>query len=255
MLSSLTMHFAGFPWDYALILLVMAVLVPWRGTIRVRQLLARPSLRGSDRIRMYVSTAIFQWIAAAITLWRVHAREAPGIGLAHRLGIAIPRPIEALVVGVGLSLVLAATQIASLRGLARLPPESRGELYQIATKFMPQTAVEMIPFVVLVCTVSLCEEFLYRGFAILAFSRLFGGSMVAAVFASSALFAIGHLYQGRRGVTTTFVLGCVLAGIRVWTGSLAPCVLVHFVVDLMAGIVGPRAATREASPTEQAAAE
>jgi membrane protease YdiL (CAAX protease family) len=41
-------------------------------------------------------------------------------------------------------------------------------------------------------------------------------------------------------VTTTFFLGAVLAGVRTWTGSLAPCALVHFVIDLVAGLAGPR---------------
>jgi membrane protease YdiL (CAAX protease family) len=56
-----------------------------------------------------------------------------------------------------------------------------------------------------------------------------------------ALFGIGHLYQGRRGMTSTFLLGVILASARAWTGSLVPGFAAHFAVDLIAGLVAPRA--------------
>jgi membrane protease YdiL (CAAX protease family) len=64
--------------------------------------------------------------------------------------------------------------------------------------------------------------------------------MIAAIFGSAALFAVGHLYQGRPGVMMTFLLGLIFASIRVWTGTLIPCVMVHLVVDSVAGIAGPK---------------
>jgi membrane protease YdiL (CAAX protease family) len=245
--SSLAMDLAALPWDYTLILLVLAIFVPWRGTVRVRELLARPRLGTADRVAMYGSTIAFQWLAAGVTAWRVLTREVRGsnlAGLADNLGLALPRPLATIVIGVGLSVALAATQIMSLRALARMPSAQRGPLYEMATRFMPQTLVETLPFLALLCTVSVCEEFLYRGFALLAFARLFHGSLTVAILASSAIFAFGHLYQGRRGVTTTFFLGTVLGVVRAWTGSLAPCVLVHFVIDLVAGLAGPRVLQR-----------
>jgi membrane protease YdiL (CAAX protease family) len=238
------MDLAALPWDYALILLVLAVFVPWRGKVRVRELLARPRLGTADRVAMYGSTIAFQWLAAGVTAWRVYAREEPGSNLAgslaDSLGLALPRPLATMAIGAALSLALAATQIMSLRALARTPSAQRGPLYEMATRFMPQTLVETLPFLALLCTVSICEEFLYRGFAFLAFASLFRGSVAAAIVGSSAIFAFGHLYQGRRGVTTTFFLGAVLGAVRAWTGSLAACVLVHFVIDLVAGLAGPR---------------
>jgi membrane protease YdiL (CAAX protease family) len=238
--SSLAMDLAALPWDYALILIVLAVFVPWRGRTRVRELLARPSLGTADRVAMYGSTIVFQWLAAGVTAWRVYAREGAESHVVRALGLALPKPWATIAVGVSLSLALAATQIMSLRSLARTPSARRGPLYEMAAKFMPQTLLETLPFLALLCTVSVCEEFLYRGFAFLAFARLSYGSVAAAIVGSSAIFAIGHLYQGRRGVTTTFFLGAVLGGVRAWTGSLVPCVLVHFVIDLVAGLAGPR---------------
>jgi membrane protease YdiL (CAAX protease family) len=137
-----------------------------------------------------------------------------------------------------MAVVLASLQIASLRQLSRLPPEKRGHLYQIASRLMPRNLTEALAFVALVGTVSLCEELLYRGFAFAVFKELGGGSASVAVVGSSALFAAGHLYQGRRGVASTFVLGLLLAGARNWSGSLLPSIVAHMAVDLVAGLAG-----------------
>ncbi len=103
------------PWDFALILLVMAVVVPWRGTLRIKQLLARPRLETADRLALYASTIAFQWLAVALVAWRCYAR---GLG-AQDLGVALPDPPLAAATALALSLLLAASQLYSLRRLAR----------------------------------------------------------------------------------------------------------------------------------------
>ena len=223
------------PWDFLVILVVLAVVVPWRGMVRIRTLLARPGLSSAERIALYGSTIAFQWLAAGITIWRAAAH---GFSPAA-LGLASERPALGIVLGGAMAVLLASLQIASLRQLSRLPLEKRGHVYRVAAKLMPQNLTEALAFVALVGTVSLCEELMYRGFAFAVFKELGGGS--AAVAGSSALFAIGHLYQGRRGVASTFVLGLLLAGARSWSGSLVPPIMAHLAVDLVAGLMGRHA--------------
>jgi membrane protease YdiL (CAAX protease family) len=109
---------------------------------------------------------------------------------------------------------------------------------------MPQNFTEALPFFGLVCTVSVCEEFLYRGFVLSLVQLASRGSMTVAIVGSSLIFGIGHYYQGRRGVINTSVLGAIFAAVRAWTGSLLPAAFGHFVVDLIAGIGGARWAKR-----------
>ena len=47
----------------------------------------------------------------------------------------------------------------------------------------------------------------------------------AGVLASSALFSVAHLYQGKRGLVSTFVLGGVFGASRILTGSLLPAMV------------------------------
>ena len=238
------------PWDLAGILLLLGIVVPWRGAVRVRALLARSALSSTERIGIYGSTIAFQWILTGLTAWRCVAH---GWSLAS-LGIALANRPAAIGIGVALASALALVQLVAFRQLGRVAPEHRGRLPEIALKLMPQNLTEAFPFVALVCTVSLCEEFLYRGFVFSAFQRAFGSSATVAIVGSSVLFGIGHFYQGRRGMTNTFVLGAIFATVRFWTGSLVPPILAHLAVDLVAGLGGSRwaAAQNQAKGTPAA---
>ncbi len=223
------------PWDLALILLVLAVVVPWRGAARIKQLLARPQLATADRLTLYASTIAFQWLAVAVTTWRSFAH---GFTPA-RLGLAFGEPELTTAITLALAVILGANQFFSLRRLARFPAHRQGFLHQLARKLMPQTLVEALAFVALVVTVALCEEFLYRGFAFAALQQATGSELLAAL-ASSAMFALAHLYQGRRGLATTFIVGLIFAGARILTASLAPSIVAHLLADLLAGLAAPR---------------
>ncbi|MBI3661968.1 MAG: CPBP family intramembrane metalloprotease [Acidobacteria bacterium] len=227
---------APMPWDFALILFVLGVLVPWRGFVRIRELLRQPALTTAERLAVYASTIVFQWFAVTVVLWRATAHAIS----AARLGIALPDLALAAFATVALLLPLLANQFYGLRRLARLPPEQQGFLGQLARKLMPQNLLESLAFIALACTVAACEELLYRGFVFTVLYAASGGALAAAIFGSSLLFALAHLYQGRRGLFATFVVGLLLAAARAWTGSLAPCIVVHLVVDLAAGLAAPR---------------
>ncbi|MCL5288582.1 MAG: CPBP family intramembrane metalloprotease [Acidobacteria bacterium] len=224
------------PWDFVLILFVLGVIVPWRGAVRIRELLRQPALSTAERIAVYASTIAFQWLAVAVVLWRVTAR---GISLA-RLGVALPDLPLAAFSGVVLLVPLLANQIYGLRRLARLPPEQQGFLGELARKLLPQNSVETLAFVALATTVAVCEEIIYRGFVFAAVYATSGGFLAAAITGSAAMFSVAHLYQGRRGLLATFVVGLLLAAVRAWSGSLAPCIVVHLCVDLAAGLAAPR---------------
>jgi len=224
------------PWDFALILIVLGVLLPWRGAVRIKKLLRREHLTTADRLVLYASTIAFQWLAVAVVAWRCHVR---GLN-AQRLALVYSDPFLILITSVVLSSFLGATQIFSLRRLARSPAHRQQHLPHLAQIVMPHNSIEALVFVALVSTVALCEEYLYRGFAFAAFQDAAGGSTFLAAIGSSALFALGHLYQGRRGLRTTFIVGILFAAARIATATLVPSIAAHFVTDLVAGFAGPR---------------
>jgi membrane protease YdiL (CAAX protease family) len=82
----------------------------------------------------------------------------------------------------------------------------------------------------------------------MAFVRMivnYGPPNVAAAILSSLWFALAHLYQGRRGILTTFVVGIIFATIRELTGSLIPVVAAHACLDLTIGLYASKLVSRQ----------
>lgn len=224
-------------WDFALILIFLAVAVPLLGRRRIRQLMAVAQTTKKDRLVLYASTCAFQWFAAVVIFWRARVH---GITLSQ-LGVAIPNFLLVAAVALVLSALLFANQIFGLRKLATRPAEIRGAVPQLALKIFPQDNLERGAFFALVATVAVCEEFIYRGFVQLVFENWSGGIAIAGVLGSAAMFGLAHLYQGRRGLISTFVIGLLFSGIRFGTGSLVAPLVPHFVADLTAGFLAPKA--------------
>jgi membrane protease YdiL (CAAX protease family) len=97
-------------------------------------------------------------------------------------------------------------------------------------------------FLLLSLTAGVWEELLYRGFLV-GFLEPRAG-LLAAVVLSSAIFGLGHVYQGRRGILNTGLVGLVFAGLYALTRSLWWLMLAHALVDMAGGVVAFRIAAR-----------
>ena len=223
------------PWDILLIFLVLGVIVPWRGRARLKQLLAKPRVEPAERLSLYCSTIAFQWIATAVAAWRAWAHGFT----ARQLGLAVPNRLKLLVITVLGAVLIVTLQWLNLRRMGRSTSPLRGPLQALAERILPQSTMELIPFFALAVTAGLCEEFLYRGFAMAVLTRS-GLPTFAVVILSAILFGMAHLYQGRAGFVSTTLLGILLGVSRAALGSLVPVVAWHMGVDVVAGMAGPR---------------
>lgn len=85
---------------------------------------------------------------------------------------------------------------------------------------------------VLVGVVALAEETLFRGYLILRFQALLRSS-AWAVLLSSAIFSVGHGYEGSAGLVTVGVMGVVFAVVYLWRRSLVAPIVMHFLQDFL----------------------
>jgi membrane protease YdiL (CAAX protease family) len=233
------MNLTVIPWDFFLILIVLCTLVPWRGAVRVKRLLSQQLPGGAERLSLYISTIAYQWLIVAIVAWRAFSR---GLGLVE-LGLTAADPWRSAWIALALTGLLCTYQFASLRMMAKVPDAQRGFLFRLTVKIMPRTMSESVMFTALACTAGLSEEFLYRGFVFAVFKRMFVNpsfSIAIAGILSSAWFAIAHLYQGKRGIVTTFIVGILFSLVRFWSGSLIPSMAAHMGIDLVAGLCSSR---------------
>ena len=101
---------------------------------------------------------------------------------------------------------------------------------------VPGPAVGQIALaVLLVATVAVTEETIFRGYLIRRFSAI-SRSPGAAVVLAAFVFSLGHGYEGTAGVITVGVIGLVLGVVYLWRGNLVAATVIHFVLDFV-GIV------------------
>jgi membrane protease YdiL (CAAX protease family) len=229
------------PWDFWLIFLFLGVLVPWRGSIRMKKLLEKASTSSHERISLYGSTMLMQWAVTAFAFWRARVR---GIS-AGDLGLGGDEFSAVVLAALGGGLLFGVLHWRNLRRIARAAGPSAERMHSIGRHILPQSSVELIPYCGLAITAGVCEEFLYRGFGYAALTRV-GLPIWLVVVGTSILFGLAHLYQGRGGVLGTAILGLLLACSRAVLGSLVPSIVWHSVIDLVAGIAGPRYLLRAA---------
>jgi len=232
------------PWDFWLIFLVLSVLLPLRGRLRLQKLMALPRTSTRERLSLYASTIAFQWLAGAVVAWRAWAR-----GLTpDELGLVVHGRWRILIAAIVGAATLGGLQWLNLRRMGRSSGRAREFMRVLAERILPQSRVELVPYLGLAVTAGLCEEFLYRGFAMAALTRA-GLPVWGVVLLSSVLFGLAHLYQGRGGLVSTLIIGTVFGTARIAYDGVVPVMLWHIAVDAVAGVAGPKYLVRAVLPT------
>jgi uncharacterized protein len=223
------------PWDFWLVLFFLSVVIPWRGYARLKKLLALPSVGTKEKLALYAVTIAFQWVLAGLVAWRAFAR---GMTL-HELGLGSQLWRGIIAGGLLGAILIGGLQWLNLRRIGKIEGEAPELLRELANRLLPVNLLEYLPYSALAITAGVCEEFVYRGFVIGAFSRA-GMPISVVVIVSSILFGVAHAYQGRGGIVSTGIFGILLAVGRLWFGSLVPVMMWHAGLDLAAGIAAPR---------------
>jgi len=223
------------PWDFFVILVILGVVIPWRGHIRLKKLLAQPSADTKEKLALYAATIAFQWLMCGLVAWRATARglTVPELGL----GKDSWGPL--LLWGIGGGVLIGGLQGLNLRRIGRMEGAAPDRMRTLARNLLPVNLIEYLPFSALAITAGVCEEFLYRGFVLAAFFRA-ALPVWAAVVLASLLFGFAHAYQGKAGIVSTGLFGVVLAVARLAIGSLVPVMIWHASLDLAAGIAAPK---------------
>ena len=231
------------PWDFWLIFIVLGVLLPLRGRMRLQKLMVLSQIGTRERLSLYASTIGFQWFAAAVVAWRAWAR---GLNF-EDLGLVVHGRWRILIAAIVGAATLGGLQWLNLRRMGRSSGKAREFMRVLAERILPQSRLELVPFLALALTAGVCEEFLYRGFAMSALTQA-GLPTWGVVLLSSVLFGLAHLYQGRGGLLSTLVIGTVFGTARIAYDGLVPVMVWHFAVDAVAGVAGPRYLVRAAPP-------
>jgi CAAX protease family protein len=167
-------------------------------------------------------------IGVAIWLWDNRTWDA--------LGMSVPRGWRLwgsaiLIVGFAVLQALTAMKVTRISGPK---PKMRAQLGELA-KMLPHSQSELRWFIGVSLTAGICEEFLFRGYLIWAFTPVLGwwGAAVLSLLA----FTAGHAYQGRSGALRSGVAGVFFTLLVLATGSLFPAMVLHVLIDAGNGVI------------------
>ena len=218
---------------------------PFVGYVLHRRFEGRLRTDRAARRSFYRRLLVLEWGLAllALVVWIA----APDVSAAQ-VGLVLPQRWPGLLTWLAcaalLLLVLVSTRALRSGALAGPPPDALrmtrpGEARHAeppghsTLAVLPRSRSERRLFALVAVTAGICEEWLYRGFFLAVVAAVAPGQPSAGlVVVAAAAFGLAHAYQGLSGIVTTGVLGGVLAGVYLSTGSLLLPVLLHAAIDL-----------------------
>jgi membrane protease YdiL (CAAX protease family) len=228
----------------AVIAVYLVVGEPFVGYVLHRRFEGRLRTDRAARRSFYRRLLVLEWGLALVTLvvWAASDVSAAQVGLV--LPQRWPGFFSWLACAALAVLVLVSTRTLRSGALAGPPPEvlrptrPGGARHaeppgHAALAVLPRSRSERHLFALVGMTAGVCEEWLYRGFFLAVVAAVVPGLPTAGlVLVAAAAFGLAHAYQGLSGIVTTGVLGGVLAGVYLATGSLLLPVLLHAAIDL-----------------------
>lgn len=185
------------------------------------------------RVKAYVEAMFWLWLMTSFALgsWFYQQRSAEELGL--ELNLNLPLVLAML-------LVFVVTGMLTLQAKKTYASAQQQELLkhkiENVKELLPRTQVEFKVFIGVSLTAGVCEEILYRGYLLWFLQQQ--GNDVLAVLMASILFGLAHSYQGIKGGLQTTAMGLLLCLLYIFSGSLWPCILLHFIYDMYAGYMG-----------------
>lgn len=216
---------------------IFGIILPFISGLQSQQLSGAIQFNEYTRKKLYLSNSMMLALAGSVilVLWFFKQRSF------DLLGFRLPQPdnqyltvstlIIVFIIGYAIDLYFSAKKMNSLK---------QNETWFERSSFLPEKFKELPSYVVLCLCAGIFEEIIYRGFMVTYFLPLSGNENDIpwiAIFAPSVLFSLAHTYQGWSAVVKIFIFSLLLGIIFILTKSIYPTMILHFLIDLIGGIV------------------
>jgi len=218
---------------------ILCIVFPLMAVLQVRAQMAAIRFDAATKKVIYISNGIVLWIGAALTLaiWLIYDR--PIIDLGFRFPDSESGHLWWLLLVVFIFL-FAIDMFSELRNSTSR--EKTVERWKESMPFMPSSIEDLGWFLFLCITAGFCEELVFRGYLIQYFISLSGPDNLVgfnlAVWFPALFFAIVHIYQGKEAVFKIIVMAGIFGYIFIYSSSIWPLILVHFVMNYLQGWIG-----------------
>lgn len=208
---------------------VLLLLTPWQSVKGIRLLDAAVVRDANARSEFYRSAIASQWLLAIITAGTIWYADPQFVTASLRTQFG---PDALLIVGIAaLGFVSQSPLIPAVRQRMHNSGSMRAILYPLRN-LLPRTEQEKNLWVSVSMTAGICEEIIFRGFLFYYAQQLIGLETAGAIAMSTAIFAIGHLYQGTANMLRVAFVGAVLGVVFAITQNLLYCMALHAFLDL-----------------------
>jgi membrane protease YdiL (CAAX protease family) len=216
---------------------VFGIILPFMSGLQSQQLSGALQFNEYTRRKLYLSNGLMLAIAGSVilVLWLFKQRSFDELGFRlpqlDNQYFIVSTLIIVFILGYALDLYLSAKKMNALK---------ESETWFERSSFLPEKAKELPAYIVLCLCAGIFEEIIYRGFMVTYFLPLLGNENDIpwmAIFAPSVLFSLAHTYQGWSAVIKIFIFSLLLGIIFILTKSIYPTMVLHFLIDLIGGIV------------------
>ena len=221
-----------------ILVLVFGWLLPFISGVKSKDGLNEINFTEHVRKRFYLSNSIFLFLSAGIIMVQWWWQDRPISAMGFKPGFnAGSIPTTALLVTF-LTLLYLADLIVNIKK-GSTEGNMLGEMQEKAP-FLPRFVREIPAYTIMCIAAAVCEEIIYRGFMVTYFLPEFNGRSgipILAVTAPAFLFSLAHYYQGWVAIMKIFMLSLLLGIIFIYSGSLWLVMIIHFLIDLIGGLV------------------
>jgi membrane protease YdiL (CAAX protease family) len=198
------------------------------------------------KVRLYRELVVEQIITTGVVLALWGFGRVP----AARLGLVAPRSWGW---SIALLLVVVGALIWSSLQLRPKAEKLRNRVQDSVGALIPDSHLERSWWAGVSVGAGISEELVFRGFLLYYLSVYLPHLNIAErVLLVSVSFGLAHIYQGWKGAIGTGVLGSILAGLYLLTGSLLLPVVIHAVVDARVLLIFPPQASPRLAAQGQA---
>lgn len=170
---------------------------------------------------------------------------SPGVAPSD-LGLTAPDDLGGAlgtVTGIGVAILVSTL---ALRRWARSGRKVPGQ--DAFAELLPRTRAERGYALAMAVTAGVCEEIVFRGLLIALGVGALGLDPRPAAVLALAVFTLGHLYQGWKGMAAVAAVGWLLSSLYLATGSLLAPIVAHILIDVRGLVLTPAPARRPAEP-------
>lgn len=216
-----------------IIFFILGLLIPLMSVQQGKPEFGDHTFDTQSKIKLYYSNGLVLWVGVFFIFltWHWNQRSFTTIGFSSPILNGMTILCTVILIGTYLIELFRET-------ISPIRKQNAVKKWEENTPFLPSNHHEYKHFIFAAFSAAFCEEVIFRGFFInymLAFTNLSDVGLVSAIVLPALLFGVMHIYQGHAAVIKIIIGGVLFGLIFYYSQSLWIAIIIHFVIDLIAG--------------------